>query len=86
MDELKAGEDPPEEVAVVDGKVRVVVVHSIDEESARRMIEVVGGIVEGTSPGVIQALVPFEEVEDLESDAAVAAVRVPLRVDAAPDA
>lgn len=62
-------------------RLRVEMHHDIADREAVALIESMDGIVEGTSPGVVQALVPYQRLSELEDRPEVRFLRPPLRVD-----
>lgn len=61
------------------GMIRVEVLHHLTTPAVERLIANLGGTVEGDVPGeLVQALVPFDRLVDLEADPGVDFVRPPL--------
>ncbi|MGH8911841.1 MAG: hypothetical protein ACRDVD_04960 [Acidimicrobiia bacterium] len=81
---LEEGEPPPTGVEMVGSGVVVEVMTEGSEDGAIASVERVGGEVRGTSPGIVLAVVPFDQLEVLEADPVVDFLRVPLRIDEAP--
>jgi subtilisin family serine protease len=66
-------------IDVVGSKIRVEVLHDLESSEIRSVISGLGGTVEGEVEGVlVEALVPFDRLEALESHAGVQFVRPPL--------
>jgi hypothetical protein len=79
VERLQRGETTGLGVDVVGAKIRVEVLHSLESFEIRAVITGLGGTVEGEVEGVlVQALVPFDRLEALESHAGVQFVRPPL--------
>lgn len=76
---LRQGQTTGLGVDVVGSKIRVEVLHSLDSSEIRNVIAAFGGAVEGEVEGVlVEALVPFNRLEALESHAGVQFVRPPV--------
>jgi len=75
---MEQGQTAGLSVDVVDRKIRVEVVHELDQAEAAFLIASVGGVVEGQIEGLAQALVPFEDLVTLEAHANVRYLRPPL--------
>ncbi|MFP3915766.1 MAG: hypothetical protein ACLFWM_12885 [Actinomycetota bacterium] len=78
---MEAGDQLPEGVEAEGERLRVEIHHDLSGEEAVALVESVGGVVEGTLDGVVQALVPYQSLEDLESRAGIQFIRPPPRVD-----
>jgi hypothetical protein len=82
---LRDGEGAPQGVNVRedDGRFHVEVVHSLDDAQARAAVEDAGGRVTGTVEGtLVEAIVPFDRLEELEATDGIDFVRPPLRINA----
>jgi hypothetical protein len=76
---LDAGRPAGPRVEVLDDRVRVEVLHHLTTPAIERLIVGLGGSVEGAVPGeLVEALVPFDRLADLEADPGVDFVRPPL--------
>ena len=82
---LEQGDPPPTEVELVGTGVVVEVVAEDSEDAAMAAVERVNGDVRGTSAGIVLAVVPFEQLETLEADPAVAFLQVPISIDVVPE-
>ena len=79
VERLQQGQTTGLGVDVVGTEIRVEVLHSLDSSEIRAVIAGLGGTVEGEVEGVlVEALVPFDKLEALESHAGVQFVRPPL--------
>jgi hypothetical protein len=76
---LQRGQTAGLGIDVVDSKIRVEVLHTLESSEIRSVITDLGGTVEGEVEGVlVQALVPFDRLVALESHDGVQFVRPPL--------
>jgi hypothetical protein len=75
---LQRGQTAGLGIDVVDSKIRVEVLHTLESSEIRALITDLGGTVEGEIEGLVQALVPFDRLVDLESHDGVQFVRPPL--------
>jgi hypothetical protein len=81
--DLAAGGTPAKTVQTVGQMVRVEVVHSLSAPEARRLVSGMGGMLEGEVPGVlVQALVPWRRLADLEARDGVRYLQPPLEANA----
>jgi hypothetical protein len=79
VERLQRGQTTGLGVDVAGTSVRVEVLHNLDSSEIRSLITGLGGTVEGEVKGVlVQALVPFDRLEALESHDGVQFVRPPL--------
>ena len=79
VERLQRGQTVGPAIDVVDGKIRVEVLHNLESSDIRAVITDLGGTVEGEVEGVlVQALVPFDQLAALESHDGVQFVRPPL--------
>lgn len=78
---MEEGAELPVGVTGEGDRLRVEVHHGLSESEAVALVEGVGGIVEGASPGLVQALIPYRELADLESRPGVDFLRPPLPID-----
>lgn len=76
---LERGQTLGPAIDVVDSKIRVEVLHTLESSEIGAVITNLGGAVEGEVEGVlVQALVPFDRLVALESHDGVQFVRPPL--------
>jgi len=76
---LEAGKPAGPRVDVQQDQVRVEVLHHLATPAIERLIARLDGSIEGAVPGeLVQALVPFDRLVDLEADPGVDFVRPPL--------
>jgi hypothetical protein len=67
-------------VQVLGGSVRVEVLHNMGEENITALVERLGGSVDdGVLPGLVQALVPYDRLLELQQRSGVSFVRPPGR-------
>ena len=79
VERLQRGQTAGLGIGVVDSKIRVEVLHTLESAEIRSLITDLGGTVEGEVEGVlVQALVPFDRLVALESHDGVQFVRPPL--------
>ena len=81
VERLQRGDAAGPEVDARGAALRVEVLHRLNTGEARRLVQGLGGTFEGEVPGVlIQALVPFDRLVELERTDGVDVVRPPLEV------
>jgi hypothetical protein len=77
---VRAGQGPPPHVPHTAGRARVEVVSTLDTPELVELVENHGGTVDGRIPGaLVEGLVPFDRLEELEAHPAVDYLRTPLR-------
>jgi len=79
VERLQRGQTAGLGIDVVGSKIRVEVLHDLESSEIRAVITDLGGTIEGEVHGLlVQALVPFDRLEALESHYGVQFVRPPL--------
>jgi hypothetical protein len=78
VERLQQGRTAAPDIQVVDGKIRVEILHSLSSSQIRDVVTSLGGSVEGEIEGLVQAVMPFDRLEALEAHAGVQFVRPPL--------
>lgn len=77
---IERGESAGEGVDVVGDAIRVEVIHTLSTERAQKIVAKHGGVIEGEIEGLVQALVPVDELVPLEGEPGVRYLRPPLNV------
>jgi hypothetical protein len=79
VERLRQGRAAAPDVQVVNGKIRVEILHDLSSSQIRDVVTALGGVVEGQIEGMAQAVVPFDRLEALEAHDGVRFVRPPLQ-------
>ncbi|MFP3915765.1 MAG: S8 family serine peptidase, partial [Actinomycetota bacterium] len=77
----RAGDGMDGLAQMVNGSARVEIHHSLTVDAIEALVGEAGGTVEGHAPGLTQAAVPLDRLEELEAHSGIAFLRSPLRVD-----
>jgi hypothetical protein len=87
VERLEIGLAAPRGVDVIARNVRVEILHSLGQGAISQLVADVGGShVRPAGEGVVEALVPFDRLVELERTAAVSFVRPPLLTNVEPQA
>ncbi len=78
VERAERGQAAGSSVDVVDGRVRVEVVHDLDPAGIAAAVAAVGGTVVGEIAGLVEALVPVESLVALEAHEGIRYLRPPL--------